>query len=46
MTVKELIEKLAGLPSDANVYVWQGYNAGCMTNDFDIEVDEGDVLLA
>ena len=46
MKVKDLIAELQKLDQEAEVYVWQGYNAGCMTTNFEIYVDdEGDVIL-
>lgn len=45
LTVKELIEALSNLPQDASVFVLESYDAGCMTTDFDIRMDDGDVLL-
>lgn len=34
MTVGELIKELAKYDSDLLVYVWESYDAGCMTTDF------------
>jgi hypothetical protein len=46
MTVKELIEVLSTLNPHASVYVWEGYDAGIMTTDFTVYIDDnGDVLL-
>lgn len=46
MTVAELIEALTDLSPDARVYVWEGYDAGCMTTEFTINTDEsGNVEL-
>ena len=46
MKIKDLIAELQKLNTEAEVYVWQGYNAGCMTPNFEIYVDdEGDVIL-
>ncbi|MGM0904236.1 MAG: hypothetical protein ACQEXB_24430 [Bacillota bacterium] len=46
MTVKELIEELSKMPGDTDVYVWEGYNAGCLTTEFDVEIDaENDIVL-
>ena len=36
MKAGELVEKLAKLPPDTEVIVWEGYNAGFATGDFSL----------
>jgi hypothetical protein len=46
MTVKWLIEKLSQFPPDTEVFVWEGYDAGFKTDEFDVQLDEhGDLVL-
>jgi hypothetical protein len=46
MRVKELIEYLSKLNPESTVFVWEGYDAGIMTDEFNVYVDDnGDVLL-
>ncbi|WP_418041094.1 hypothetical protein [Paenibacillus xylanilyticus] len=44
MKVAELLVKLADFPPDADVYVWEGYDAGIMTTEIAVNYD-GDVIL-
>lgn len=46
MTKADLIEALKGVPDHAPIYVWESYNAGCMTTDIVIDIDaEGSILF-
>jgi hypothetical protein len=36
MKAGELLEKLAKLQPDTEIIVWEGYNAGFATGDFDL----------
>jgi hypothetical protein len=39
MTVEELMRELEDIPGDAEVLVWDGYNAGSMTPLSDVSYD-------
>lgn len=44
MTKAELIEALASFPDDAEVYVWESYDAGYLTTAIDVNYD-GDIIF-
>ena len=46
MTKAELIALLSDVPDDAEIYVWESYNAGCATTDISrVTYGDGAVLL-
>jgi hypothetical protein len=45
MTVAELIETLKKMPADADIFVWESYNAGVMATDFAVYMEDGKVIM-
>lgn len=46
MTKAELLDLLRDVADDAEIYVWESYDAGCCTTNIGItRADDGDVLL-
>ncbi|MEC0167894.1 hypothetical protein [Paenibacillus graminis] len=46
MTKAELIALLSDVPDDAEIYVWESYNAGCTTTNISRDTyEDGAVLL-
>jgi hypothetical protein len=46
VTKAELIELLRDVADDAEIYVWESYNAGCCTTNIGMtREDDGSVLL-
>jgi hypothetical protein len=39
MKARDLIEKLQALAPETEVIVWEGYDAGCATGDFELFSD-------
>lgn len=45
MNAGELIAELSKYPEDTPVVVWEGYNAGCVSDEFQVNADSRDGKL-